>query len=229
MPNSTALQGESPGRTISFTSHLMSARLLGSPKRLVFWLLVLLNIVFPSLRFPSGWFFWAAIALPISMAAMLGIVRYIETSLERVRGFGLNLVQSVEDRERLESWWDNLDWRLQLMWSLLIAVSLAGFSLIFNANSHWTRYTDALGFLYQGFVAGEISYLLLLIPAWTFQLGQFPLRLNPVDPANTSNLRALAETAMTVAIVASLSLLAVTLFLRKWSAILFVSENRDGL
>lgn len=211
MTHTDATTVERPARSLSLLWRLIRSRPLGLGPQVVHWALVLGGAIFAIPRWREGWFLWAAPALPLSMFCMLQLIKHVQNLLNRIEGLGLDLVESGEDRKQLESWWKQLDQRVHVLWCLFFALVLAGVSLVFNANPRWTRYTDALGFLYQGFVAGEVLYLLLLLPLWMYQLHRFPLRLNPFDPANTVGLCALAETAFGVALATGLSLLAVNL------------------
>ena len=92
-----------------------------------------------------------------------------------------------------------------------MASVLAGISLVFNANPAWSRYTDAIGVFYIGFLAGEIAYLLLLVPGGIFQLKNYQLQLNPILPAETINLQILAESSILLALAIGISLLALNL------------------
>ena len=165
-------------RKPSFVWRFIESRPFGIPGCVVYWALVLGGAVFSLPRYREGWFLWAILALPLSIVCMLQLIKAVQGSLNRIHALGLDLLESLDDRQQLEIWWKSLDERTHLLWCLFCALALAGISMIFNLNPRWSRYTDALGFFYQGFVAGEVSYLLLLLPLWTYQLRRFPLRLN---------------------------------------------------
>lgn len=197
------------GKKLSFVWRFIASRPLGLPSRIVYWLLVLGSGIFSLPRVREAWFLWAVFALPLSMFSMLQLTKFVQRFLNRAHTLGLALLESADDRMQLDGWWNGLDERTHLLWNVFFALVLAGVSLVFNANPRWTRYTDALGFFYQGFVAGEVLYLLLLLPLWMYRLRGFPLRLNPFDPANTVGLSALAETSFGIALITGLSLLVI--------------------
>lgn len=200
-------------KKLSFVWRFIVSKPSGLPRCIVYWLLVLGSGIFSLPRIREGWFLWAVFALPLSMCSMLQLIKYVQRFLNRIHALGLDLLESTDDRRQLDGWWNNLDERTHLLWNIFFALVLAGVSLVFNVNPHWSRYTDALGFFYQGFVAGEVLYLLLLLPLWMYRLKGFPLRLNPFDPANTVGLSALAETSFGIAMVTGLSLLVINVAL----------------
>jgi hypothetical protein len=106
------------------------------------------------------------------------------------------------------NWWKTLNHREHLLWCFAVALFLASISLFFNANPSWSRYTDAIGIFYIGFFAGEISYLLLLVPSGILQLKKYQLRFNPIFPAQTVNLQILAESSFVLALGIGVSILA---------------------
>lgn len=196
-----------PG-TISFVQRLVEARPLSISPRFMRWLLSLGSIIFLIPRGFSGWFFvWAALVFALPMAAMLKLLKHVQTVLQRIHQHGHDLLESEEQRSQLDNWWSKLDGRAHFMMALLIGIALGAFSLIFNGNPGPSRYIEALGIAYLGFVIGEIAYLLALVPVWISQLSQLPLRLNPIDPASTTNLRTLAETVFGLALSAGAFLL----------------------
>ena len=56
-------------------------------------------------------------------------------------------------------------------------------------------------------MVGDIFYLLLIVQKGIYQLKEFPLKLNPLNPANTVSLRKLAEVVFAIAILMGYSLL----------------------
>jgi hypothetical protein len=177
--------------------------------RLFVWLLLILGGVLFSLpRLGEAWFVYALIAYPILTFGLLGLTKSLLRFLPKIRENTLAIVQDESDQQELYAWWESLGKKQHVLLSLLVAILLAGLSLVFNANPAWSRYTDALGISYIGFIAGEIVYLLLLVPSGIFQLKKYELRLNPVLPGQTVDLRILAESCFALAVGIGFSLLA---------------------
>jgi len=187
--------------------NLINSKTLASSPRISDVLVVLLSIVFSLPRYEETWFFYAALAYPLLVIGILGLTKRFLPLVMRVQNISLALVEKKTDQEQLNRWWNSIDQREHFLWSLVIALSLGGLSLAFNANPNWSRYTDALGIFYIGFMVGDVFYLLLLVQSGIHQLKELPLKLNPLDPANTVDLRKLAETTFSITISIGFSLL----------------------
>lgn len=189
----------------SFSWQFIESNRLGIPKHISYLILVISSIIFAFPRFFEGWFFYAAVAYPISMIVMLQLIKQIHRLIMQMLSY--KLLEEKKGNEKLNKWWENNTLnKIHFLSCFLGATFLAIASLFFNANPNWTRYTDAIAIFYLGFVASEIAYLLTLIPFWLSELKRFQLRLNPIDPANTANLRALAQTVFNVALATGVSL-----------------------
>jgi hypothetical protein len=172
-------------------------------------LLVTFGSVFFSIpRLYEGWFIYSLVAYPILTLGFLELIKRLLRFLPRIRENSLALVKNKEEQKKLDDWWNTINQRKQLFWCVAVALFWAGISLVFNANPSWSRYTDAIGIFYIGFIAGEIAYLLLLVPSGIFQLKKYQLRFNPILPAQTINLQILAESSLVLALGIGISLLA---------------------
>jgi len=185
------------------------------PKRLsrffVLSLIILGSAAFSLPRLHEGWFVYSLVAYPILTFGMLELIRVLLRFLPTIRQNSLVLVKEKAERHQLDRWWSRPRRREHLLLCLTVASVLAGISLVFNANPAWSRYTDAIGVFYIGFLAGEIAYLLLLVPGGIFQLKNYQLQLNPILPAETINLQILAESSILLALAIGISLLALNL------------------
>lgn len=178
------------------------------PKIFTYILLILGSVVFSLPRHKEVWFLYVLIVFPVIVIALLELMRRILPFLLRIKQNSQNLLEKQEDKNSLGAWWEDLNKREHLIWCIAIALFLASLSLAFNANNQWSRYTDAMGVFYVGFMVGEVGYLLLLVPTGISQLNRYPLKLNPVNPASTVYLQILAETTFSLAVGFGLSLLA---------------------
>ena len=175
-------------------------------------LLVLSIVIFSLPRINEAWGAYGAIFYPAMMVIMLELIKRILQLLSNIRSFGTNLVEEEEFKNELDRWWNNLSKRNHYLLSISVASFLSIVSLVFNANLSWTRYTDALGIFYLGLTVGETTSLLFLVPLSVSQLKRYKLRLNPIDPSNTTNLRSLADNIFTLALLVGLALLFLNLF-----------------
>ena len=191
----------------SYFWNFINARKQGVNRGIAYGFLVVLSLVFSIPRYKEGWFYYAALAYPLLVVSILELTKRLLPMVAQVQVKSLALVGSKTDRERLNHWWNNLDKRSRFILCITVALVLALLSLAFNANPTWSRYSDALGIFYIGFMVGDILYLLLGVQAGIYQLKEFPLKLNPLDPANTVDLRKLAETTFAIAISIGFSLL----------------------
>lgn len=177
---------------------------------LVFLMLVMGGVIF-SLPRLNAWFVYSLIVYPILTLALLAVIKRLLAFLPTIKESCIALVKDRIGRQKLDAWWMTLSHRKHWSLCLAIAVFLAGLSLLFNRNQAWTRYLEALGFLYIGFIVGEIVYLLLLVPDGISQLKNFQLVLNPILPVNTVNLQRLAKSTFNLALSLGVSLLALNL------------------
>jgi len=191
----------------SYFWNLINSKTLISYRRISYLLLVFFSIVFAIPRYGEGWFYYAIVAYPLLIIGILGLTKRLLPLVMRVQSTSLALAEKKTNRERLNSWWNSLDKKEHFLWCLTVALVFAALSLVFNANPNWSRYIDALGIFYIGFMVGDVFYLLLLVQSGIYQLKELPLKLNPLDPASTVDLRKLAETTFAVAISIGLSLL----------------------
>src|SRR5262245_10614148 len=83
---------------LSYVWRLIEARFAGVSRRVMYLTLVFGSLLFSLPRFGEGWFVWAALALPFSLAAMLELIEYLQAALERIRDLGLSLL--VDDGDR---------------------------------------------------------------------------------------------------------------------------------
>lgn len=178
---------------------------------LVFLLLVLGSVLFSLPRLHEGWFVYTLIVYPILTLALLELTKRLLGFLPNIRENSLALVKNKDDQQELDTWWKTLNQREHLLWCFAIGLFLASLSLVFNANPSWSRYTDAVGIFYIGFIAGEIAYLLLLVPSGISQLKKYKIRFNPILPARTVNLHILAESSFVLALGIGISLLALNI------------------
>ena len=176
-------------------------------KGIIYILLVLGIAIFSLPRIDEAWGAYGAIFYPAMMVIMLELIKRVLQLLSNVRSFGTDLVEKEEFKNDLDHWWNNLSKRNHFLLSIAVASFLAIVSLFFNANHSWSRYTDALGIFYLGLTVGETTSLLLLVPLSVSQLKKYKLRLNPIDPSNTTNLRSLADNIFTLALLVGLALL----------------------
>jgi hypothetical protein len=180
----------------------------------IFLCVILISMLFSFIpHYTPMWFSYAVIIYPLSTAAMLGLIKYILRTLPKISETSIALVKSKEDKQELQNWWDNLNHREHVLWCIAIALILAGLSLSMNFNPSWLRFLDALGVFYIGFIAGEIAYLLLLVPSSIAQLNKFSLQLNPIFPAHTVKLQILAESSFFLALQIGISLFFLNLFI----------------
>ena len=175
---------------------------------LVLLLLILGSVFFSIPRLGEGWFIYSLVAYPILTLGLLELIKRLLRFLPKIRKTSLALVKDKNELQELDNWWKTLNQREHYLWCFAVALFLAIISLVFNANPSWSRYTDAIGIFYIGFIAGEIVYLLLLIPSGIFQLNKYQLRFNPIFPAQTVNLQILAESSLVLALGIGMSLLA---------------------
>jgi hypothetical protein len=195
----------------SYFWNLINVRTPAANRRISYLSIVLFSLLFALPRYQEAWFFYAVIAYPLLVIGILGLTKRLLPLVMRVQSLSLTLAEKKKDQDRLQHWWNSLDRKEHFLWSLIIACALAGLSLAFNANPNWSRYTDALGIFYIGFMVGDVFYLLILVQSGIYQLRELPLRLNPLDPANTVDLRRLAETTFTITISIGFSLLALNI------------------
>ncbi len=171
-------------------------------------LLTLGSVLFEIPRLREGWFIYSLVAYPILTLGLLELIRRLLRVLPKIRENSLALVKGKNEQQELDNWWKTLSRREHLLWCFAVALFLGSISLVFNANPLWSRYTDAIGIFYIGFFAGEISYLLLLVPSGILQLKKYQLRFNPIFPAQTVNLQILAESCFVLALSIGISILA---------------------
>jgi hypothetical protein len=175
---------------------------------LVLLVLILGGVFFSLPRFNEGWFVYSLVAYPILTVGLLALIKRLLNFLPKIRENCLALVKDKDDQRELDDWWNTLNQREHLFWCFAVALFFACASLVFNANPAWSRYTDAMGIFYIGFVAGEIAYLLLLVPSGILQLKKYQIQLNPVVPAQTVSLQILAESCFVLALSIGFSLFA---------------------
>ena len=196
----------------SFSWQFIESNRFGIPKHISYLILVIGSIIFAFSRFPEAWFFFAIVAYPVLMIVILDALRQIHPLIIRIQMLSHGLLEVATDQGLSNQWWEsNTRHRIHLLSCILGAAFFALVSLYFNVNPNWTRYTDAIAIFYLGFVASEIVFMLTLIPSWLWELKKSRLRLNPIDPANTANLRSLAQTVFNVALIAGVSLLLLNL------------------
>ena len=172
-----------------------------------FMLLVMGSVVFSLPRIREAWFLYVVIVYPVLMIAALELTKRVLLFLDRIRDQSQNLLMNPEDKQAINHWWEAISEREHFIWSFAVALILASISLIFNQNTSWSRYTDAMGILYVGFPIGELAHFLILIPAGISQLKKYQPKLNPINPANTVDLQILAETTFSMALLVGISLL----------------------
>jgi len=133
--------------------------------------------------------------------------------IRRFQEIGLDLIENDQEKDAYKDWWGNLSKRRHLLFSLSVSMAFTLFSLLYNANSAWSRYTDALGIFYMGFFVGEATYLIALSPLANTLLKNYRLKLTPLDPARTVNLRNLAEITFNIALITGVSLLVMNMII----------------
>lgn len=171
-------------------------------------LLIFGSVLFEIPRLHEGWFIYSLVAYPILTLGLLELTRRLLRFLPKIRENSLALVKGKNEQQELDNWWKTLSHREHLLWCFAVALFLGSISLVFNANPLWSRYTDAIEIFYIGFFAGEISYLLLLVPSGILQLKKYQLRFNPIFPAQTVNIQILAESSFVLALGTGISILA---------------------
>ena len=176
-------------------------------RRVLYLLCVFTSVLFSTPRYWEGWFYYVLLAYPLIVVGILELTKILLPQVESVRTLSLELVENKLENKRLFSWWNNLDKKEHFLWCFLVAIILAFVSLWYNANPSWSRYTDALGIFYIGFMVGDVFYLLLLMQSGIYQIKPMSLKLSPLDPANTIALRKLAETVFSIAVSIGVSLL----------------------
>lgn len=176
-------------------------------RRFLYFSCVFTSILFSTPRYWEGWFYYVLLAYPLIVVGILELTKILLPQVESVRTLSLELVENKLENKRLFNWWNNLDKKEHFLWCFLVAIILAFVSLWYNANPSWSRYTDALGIFYIGFMVGDVFYLLLLVQSGIYQIKPMSLKLSPLDPANTIALRKLAETVFSIAVSIGMSLL----------------------
>ncbi len=171
-------------------------------------LLIFGSVLFEIPRLREGWFIYSLVAYPILTLGLLELTKRLLRFLPKIQENSLALVKGKNEQQELDNWWKTLSQREHLLWCFAVALFLGSISLVFNANPSWSRYTDSIGIFYIGFFAGEISYLLLLVPSGILQLKKYQLRFNPIFPAQTVNLQTLAESSFVLALGIGISILA---------------------
>ncbi len=172
-----------------------------------YFLIIGLSVLFSTPRYQEAWFLYVLLAYPVIGAGVLELTKRLLPQVKLIRSISLEMVVSRPNREHLSEWWEKLDSREHFLWCFLVALVLASLSLAYNANLSWSRYTDALGVFYLGFMVGDVLYLLLVVQSGIYQIKGLPLKLSPLDPANTVALRRLAEKTFTIAVSIGFSLL----------------------
>ena len=176
--------------------------------RCIQYILLAFGIAIFSLpRINEAWGVYGIVFFPAMMVIMLELIKRVLQFLLNIRNIGNGLIETQEFKNELDLWWNNISKRNHYLLSIAVALFLSIVSLVFNANSSWTRYTDALGIFYLGLSVGETTSLLFLVPLNVSQLKRYKLRLNPIDPSNTTNLRSLADNIFTLALLVGLALL----------------------
>jgi len=197
----------------SYFWNFINSNKWGINRRTAYLFLVLLSIVFSIPRYQDGWFLYAVVAYPILVISLLELTKRLLPLTVRVRELSLALVENKPDRDKISKWWKTLDQKSHAFFCLVVALGFALLSLAFNANPNWSRYSDALGVFYIGLMVGEIVHLLLNVLAGIYQLKEVPLKLNPLDPANTVDLRKIGEVTFIIAISIGFSLLVLNLII----------------
>lgn len=176
-------------------------------RKFLYLLCVFTSVLFSTPRYWEGWFYYVLLAYPLIVVGVLELTKILLPQVENVRTLSLELVENKLENKRLVSWWNSLDKKEHFLWCFLVAIILAFVSLWYNANPSWSRYTDALGIFYIGFMVGDVFYLLLLVQSGIYQIKPMSLKLSPLDPANTIALRKLAETVFSIAVSIGIALL----------------------
>ena len=175
----------------------------------IYAILVFGGVILSLPRAGEGWFKFVAITYPLIVIGALELIRRGIPYLLRIRENSLALLDSTEEKKALNEWWDKPNKREHIIWCFSIGVFLAGMSLVFTGNTQWSRYTDAIGIFYIGFIFGDVSRLLYRVPVGMSQLKKCHPKLNPINPACTISLQVLAEAAFTLGIGTGMSLLAI--------------------
>lgn len=162
-----------------------------------------LSSVFALPRIDEPWFLYAVIAFPAAMAAMIWLVHYLSNAHKALRVLSSEICSATDQVARQPQVALEPRPREHVLVCLMVASGLALMSLIITGNTSWTRYVDAAGVFYLGLVAGDIVYLLVGIPRFLAHMVTLPVVLNPLDPANTAELRALIGRLLSVLLVVS--------------------------
>ena len=197
----------------SYFWNFINSKAFGGKKRVAYVFLALFSLIFSLPRYKEGWFYYAMFAYPLLVIGILELTKNLLPLTNRVQNISLTLVEDETNQARIKNWWNNLGKKEHLLWCFTIALVLAALSLVFNANPNWSRYTDAIGVFYIGFMVGDVFYLLLLVQSGIHQLKDLPLKLNPLDPASTVDLRRLAETTFSVTISIGFALLIINIII----------------
>lgn len=182
----------------SFVWRFINQNPFGLSREAAYFVLVFFSILLPLPRFPEIWFIYTVVAYPATVMGVLQFTKSMEPSLARLQSLAYRLLKNEEDYEQFDI--SNIKNLNILHWlsCLTFAIFLAAVNLSFNLNPEWSRFTDAAALFYLGFLVGEVPYLLAFVALSLSKLSEPPLKLNPIDPANTADLRAMSETTFSI-------------------------------
>lgn len=197
------------------------------PRPVIITIMMLGSVLFSLPRVGEGWFVLTLITYPFLILILIVFNEQLFSNINQLRGIGASLIKSKKDKQIFEAWWQGLSKKLQIGLMAAVGLFLGLFSLAFNQNPFWSRYLDALGIFYIGFLGGKLVYFITLIPQLVEKLKDFELDLNSLDPANTKNLALLVKKTIRLAILAAVTLLFLNVLITLASR--FFSHLRPGV